>query len=250
VRDATRAFETLSGQVRGPFADATPVRAEMTTLRIGVLPVTGTSHPTTAERSVAVEAAALSLEAQGHTLIGFHWVEFDAMVAASGRTFGAIVAANLAALVDGLGIAIDDAEPLTQAFVARGRAMSGTALWDRLNEGVLVSRDLWRIFERVDVLLTPMLASAPLPIGSFPTDHDDVDLQLDRMAAFAPLASLANIAGFPAITVPFGADAQGLPLPVQLMVPFGHEPLLLALAGQLEAEGRWQHKFPVAGLVA
>lgn len=250
VRDAASAFETLSGQVRGPFADAAPVRPEMATLRIGVLPTTGTTHPTTAERSAAVGAAALSLEAQGHTLIDFNWAEFDTMVAASGRTFGAIVAANLAALVDGMGIAIDDAEPLTQAFVARGRAMSGIALWDGLNEGVLVSRDLWRIFERVDVLLTPMLASAPLPIGSFPTDHADTDLQLDRMAAFAPLAALANIAGFPAITIPFGADADGLPLPVQMMAPFGHEPLLLALAGQLEAEGRWQHKFPVAGLAA
>jgi amidase len=95
-----------------------------------------------------------------------------------------------------------------------------------------------------------MLASAPLPIGSFPTDHDDTELQLDRMTAFAPLAALANIAGFPAITLPFGADADGLPLPVQLIAPFGHEPLLLVLAGKLEAEGRWQHRFPVAGLHA
>ena len=93
-----------------------------------------------------------------------------------------------------------------------------------------------------------MLASAPLPIGSFPTNHEDAELQLDRMAAFAPLASLANISGFPAITLPFGADAGGLPLPVQLMAPFGHEPLLLALAAQLESEDRWQHRFPVAGL--
>ena len=73
---------------------------------------------------------------------------------------------------------------------------------------------------------------------------------LERMTAFAPLAALANISGFPAITVPFGADAGGLPLPVQLIAPFGHEPLLLSLAAALEAEGRWQHRFPVAGLVA
>ncbi|MGV3549365.1 amidase [Rhizobium sp.] len=250
VRDTARAFDVLSGNARGPFADAVPLRADATALRIGVLTTTGALHPTSPERSAAVEAAAHSLEAQGHTLLPLDWAEFETMVAASERTFGAIVAANLAALIDGLGIAIDAAEPLTQAFVARGRALSATALWDSLNEGVLVSRDLWRIFERIDVLLTPMLACAPLPIGSFPTGHDDVDRQLDRMTAFAPMASLANISGFPAITAPFGADGDGLPLPIQLMAPFGHEPLLLALAAGLEAEGRWQHRFPVAGLAA
>jgi len=81
-------------------------------------------------------------------------------------------------------------------------------------------------------------------------DHGDADLQLDRMAAFAPLAALANISGFPAITLPFGADVDGLPLPVQMIAPMGHELLLLALAGRLEAEGRWQHRYPVAGLAA
>jgi amidase len=250
VRDAARAFDALSGQVRGPFADATPVRSESAPLTIGVLMNTSTEYPTSVERIAAVEAAALALEAQGHTLVNLDWTAFETMVAASGRTFGTIVSVNLAALVDGLGLDIDAAEPLTQAFVARGRALSGVALWDSLNEGVLVSRDLWRVFEGLYVILTPMLACAPLPVGSFPTDHDDASLQLDRMAAFAPLASLANISGFPAITVPFGADADGLPLPIQLMAPFAHEPLLLALAAQLEAERRWQHKFPIAGLAA
>lgn len=250
ARDAGGAFAALSGQARGPFADAAPIRSEMTALRIGVLTGTGARHPTTEDRSAAVADAARSLEAQGRPLVDLDWAEFDSMAAASGRAFAAIVSVNLAALVDALGIAIEGAEPLTRAFVDRGRVLSGTALWDRLSEGVLVSRDLWRIFERVDAILTPMLATAPLPIGSFPTDHDDTELQLDRMAAFAPLAALANISGFPAITLPFGSDADGLPLPVQLIAPFGHEPLLLALAEQLEAEGRWQHRFPVAGLHA
>ncbi len=250
VRDAAHAFDVLRGQVRGPFADSAPVRPNAAALRVGVLTDTGAAQPTSAERTAAVEAAALSLEAQGHTLIPLDWAEFEAMVAASGRTFGAIVSVNLAALVETSGVRIEGAEELTQAFAARGRTMSGIALWDHLTDGVLVSRDLWRVFERLDVIVMPMLAGAPLPIGSFPTDHDDAELQLDRMAAFAPLASLANISGFPAITLPYGSDADGLPLPVQLMAPFGHEPLLVALAGQLEAEGRWQHRFPVAGLAA
>jgi amidase len=70
------------------------------------------------------------------------------------------------------------------------------------------------------------------------------------MAAFAPLAALANISGFPALTLPFGSDADGLPLPVQMMAPIGRDKRLLSLAAMLEAEQRWQHRFPIAGLLA
>jgi len=250
VRDAATAFAALSGRVQGPFADAPALAAARGPLQIGVLTQTGDRHATSPDRSAAVDAAALALEAQAHSLTRLNWAMFDDMVSASGRAFGAIISVNLAALVDAMGLDMAQTERLTQAFVMRGRALSAAALWESLNEAVLVSRDLWHIFDRVDVILAPMLASAPLPIGSFPTNHDDADRQLDRMADFAPLASLANISGFPAITLPFGADADGLPLPVQLIAPFGHEPLLLALAGQLEAEGRWQHRFPVAGFSA
>jgi amidase len=250
VRDAAKAFETLGGDVRGPFAPAETIAVLDGSLRVGVLTETGSRHPTTAVRAAAVESAALALEAGGISLATIDWADFENMVAASGRVFGDIVSVNLAAFFDALSLDPDGAEPLTRAFVARGRAMSGTALWESLNSGVLVSRDLWHPFDRCDVILTPMLAGAPLPIGSFPSDHGDAELQLDRMAAFAPLASLANISGFPAITVPFGADEDGLPLPVQMIAPFGHEPLLLSLAARLEAEDRWQHKFPVAGLAA
>ena len=103
-------------------------RFEAMALRVGVLTDTGAAQPTSAERSAAVEAAALGLEAQGHTLVPLNWVEIEAMVAASRRTFGGIVAVNLVAMVQSSGIALEEAEPLTQAFVARGRAMSGTSL--------------------------------------------------------------------------------------------------------------------------
>lgn len=197
-----------------------------------------------------MEAAAGSLEAIGHTLVPMTWADLETIVSASGKVFGDIVSVNLAAFVDSLGLDIVRAETLTQAFVKRGRDMTGTSLWNALNAGVLVSRDLWQLFDCVDVIVTPMLSTAPLSIGSFPSDHGNVDLHLGRMTAFAPLAALANISGFPAITLPFGSDSDGLPLPIQIMAQMSHEPLLLALAERLEAEGRWQHRFPVAGLAA
>ena len=66
----------------------------------------------------------------------------------------------------------------------------------------------------------------------------------------AHAADLADAPGFPAITLPRGADAAGLPLPVQMIAPMGARALLIAAAGGLEAEGRWTHPFLVAGLAA
>jgi amidase len=248
VRDTAQIFQTLSGKARGPFPD--PVMADVghQTLRVGLLIDTGTDYPTSADRLAAVEAAAKSLERDGHRIVPLTWGDFEQGVAVSKTAFGDIVAVNLAAFADALGLDIAGAEPMTQAFVRRGAATAATALWASLDGAVLVSRDLWTIFDTVDCILMPMLASAPLAIGSFPADHDDTQLHLERMTAFAPLASLANISGFPALTLPFGSDSDGLPLPVQLMAPMGHEPLLLTLAVRLEAEDRWQHRFAVAGM--
>lgn len=250
VRDTAAIFAALSGKARGPFADIAPATPATGRLRIGLLADTGAAYPTTPERLDAIEAAARTLEADGHAIVPLDWSRFAPLVAASGRAFGDIVAVNLAALVETLKLDISKVETLTRAFIMRGRDTSATHLWDSLAGAVLVSRDLWSLFEEVDCMLMPMLSSAPPPIGSFPSDHGDTDLQLERMATFAPLAALANISGFPALTLPFGSDESDLPLPVQLLAPMGHEHLLFSLAGRLEAEERWQHRFPVAGLAA
>ncbi|MBY3046951.1 amidase [Rhizobium leguminosarum] len=248
VRDTALIFDRLSGKSRGPFPDPSPIDIDNGHLRIGLLVDTGSAYPTEDDRLAAVEAAARALEGDGHEIVPLNWAEFEWSVAASGSTFADIVSVNLAALIKAAALDESRAESLTQAFAARGRAFSATSLWSTLDDAVLVSRNLWALFDRVDCILMPMLSSAPLAIGSFPSDHADTDLHLERMAAFAPLACLANISGFPALTLPFGQDEHAMPLPVQIMAPMGYEPRLLSLAARLEAEGRWQHRFPVAGL--
>ncbi|MGO6665682.1 amidase [Rhizobium ruizarguesonis] len=248
VRDTALIFDSLSGKSRGPFPDPSPVDIDNGRLRIGLLVDTGSAYPTEDDRLAAIEAAAGALESAGHEIVPLAWAEFEWSVAAGGRAFADIVSVNLAALIKAAALDESRAEPLTQAIAVRGRTLPATSLWNTLNNAVLVSRKLWELFDRVDCILMPMLSSAPLAIGSFPSDHADTDLHLERMTAFAPLACLANISGFPALTLPFGQDEHAMPLPVQIMAPMGYEPRLLLLAARLEAEGRWQHRFPVAGL--
>ncbi|QLF71740.1 amidase (plasmid) [Peteryoungia desertarenae] len=248
VRDTATAFSELSGDARGPFPPVASKRQRPGTLRIGVLAETGHEYPTDSERSEVVEQAAGFVEAMGHELVPIDVLRMDAMAASSRRIFLDLVSVNLAEAVSRFDLDSSKTERLTQAVIERGLAMPAERLWQSLNAMALVSRDAYRLFAQIDVLISPILSSAPRPVGSFPTDHDDVAGHFERMAMFAPLAALANVSGFPAITLPFGQDRHGLPLPIQLMAPMGHEPLLLHLAALLEQDQRWQHRFPVAGL--
>ncbi|OLP61672.1 amidase [Xaviernesmea oryzae] len=250
VRDTATALACLGGQARGPFPPvALPpsLAAIQEPLSIGLLTEISPDLPVEADRLQAVEAAARSLEADGHRLVRLDAATLSALAATSRRVFETIVCVNLADLFDRLGLDEGKAEPMTQAAIARGHGIGGTQLWHVMNEMVLVSRDLWALFDQVDLMLTPMLATAPPPLGAMPTDHRDLDLHFSRMAGFAPLATLANVSGFPALTLPFGMDDAGLPLPVQLFAPMGGEGLLLTVASRLEGERRFRQRFPIAG---
>ncbi len=248
VRDTANIFEALSGKIKGPHPDAVQVPFTERKLRIGMLLDTGDRFPTSPDRLEAVLSAGKSFEADGHELAPFEWEDIAHMIEDSGRIFSSIITTNLAELEQSTDWDFAKAEPITQAAVDKGHEISGVELWNLLNKMVLVSRDLWRIFDDYDCLLMPMLSGAPKLIGSFPMNHQDIDLHFERMAAFAPLATIANISGFPAITLPFGEDENALPLPVQLLTPMGCEKLLLNLAARLESELRWSHEFPIAGL--
>jgi amidase len=94
-----------------------------------------------------------------------------------------------------------------------------------------------RIFDDVDVVLTPTLPEAPLAIGRF--EGCGAMRTFNGAAGFAAYNPLWNHVGNPAAAVPAGFDAAGLPLSVQLAGRPGSEQTLLSLAAQLEAARPW-----------
>lgn len=250
VRDTAAILSALSGNARGPFPPVARRPEPAGALKIGVLANTGDEYPTTPERASVIEDAAHFLQAAGHQLVSVPFGAVASMAEASRQAFVDIVSINLADTITAFNLPAERTERLTQAVIERGLSLSARNLWQSMNAMVIVSRDLWRLFDDMDCLISPILSSAPLPVGSFPSDHSDYELHFGRMASFAPLAALANISGFPALTLPFGSDDAGLPLPLQLMAPMGDDDALLQLAAQLESDGRWQHRFPIAGLDA
>ena len=99
-----------------------------------------------------------------------------------------------------------------------------------------------KIFERADVLLTPMTAGPAFEVGRF---HGRSTLRaLIGESRFYPYAVPWNYTGQPAASVPAGLSSEGLPLAVQLVAPPDGEATLLSLAAQLEAERPWADRRP------
>ncbi|HEY0027699.1 MAG TPA: Asp-tRNA(Asn)/Glu-tRNA(Gln) amidotransferase subunit GatA [Allosphingosinicella sp.] len=74
----------------------------------------------------------------------------------------------------------------------------------------LIARDFERVFEDVDLLLTPTAPSAAFGLGE--KSNDPIAMYLNDVFAVP-----ASLAGLPAISVPAGLNAQGLPLGLQLI---------------------------------
>jgi len=105
-----------------------------------------------------------------------------------------------------------------------------------------VSRKANRVFDRVDVLLTPTTVNRPPATGVL-MGTGPVRASLRAMPAIAYVA-LWNIAGNPAASLPRGVGDDGLPLAVQLVGPTDGEERLLSLSAQLEQAAPWPQICP------
>jgi len=213
-------------------------------LRIGLCLDAGADYPIVSAWSEAVAHAGDVLRAAGHLLVPVAGQRLLPLIRDASLLFDRIISVNLGRSLNDDAFAL--VEPLTAAVARRGRAMSGADLQAAEMAGVGVAHAMWRLFREVDVVLTPMLSRPPLPIGSYPFDHDDVDLHWQRMTRFAPFAALANAAGAPALSIPHGM-ADGLPLAVQLVGPIGADGLLLRLGRQLQRAAPWRFATEIAG---
>ena len=100
-----------------------------------------------------------------------------------------------------------------------------------------VSAKANRVFQDVDVLLTPTIAHRPQRVGRL-DGVGTVRAALRAMPSIA-YAALWNVAGNPAASVPTGVAADGLPVAVQLVGRTDDEATLFSLSAQLEQARPW-----------
>ncbi len=251
LRDTVVALDCCSGAAAGPYPDpdlgkplADRLDIPPESLRIGLCSEVSEGAPIQPSHREAVHHAGSVLAAAGHKVTNIGPEILNPLARDAALVFDRIISVNLARTLDDFSAV----EPLTAAVAQRGLAITARELQDAELVAVRVAHSLWRLFDEVDVIVTPMLSGPPPSIGSFPMDHRDVDLHWRRMADFAPYAMISNVGGTPALSIPHGLDDQGLPMSVQLIGPMATDGLLLRLARQLQRAAPWHFATEIAGL--
>jgi amidase len=100
-----------------------------------------------------------------------------------------------------------------------------------------------RVFDDIDVLLTPVIAHRPPRVGRL--DGIGTTRGALRSMPFITFTALGNVAGNPAASVPRGIAADGLPLSVQVVGRRHDEATIFSLSAQIEQADPWPRLAPV-----
>lgn len=233
-----------------PYAEELNPRAAPTGLRIGLLTEGSACAGYDPECRAAAEAAARLCESLGHR------AEPVALVLDNDRLKWAwkTIAASSAALgvmrfaaLKGIGEPCSLLEPTSVAWVEHGRSVPATDYVAAVQILEASSRAMGRFFDSFDIFLSPTTAQIAPPLGWLRDDALDLDTFFTRFWNHAPHAALFNASGCPAMSVPLGWTAAGLPVGVQFGAAYGADGLLIALAAQLEAAQPWAGRRPSVG---
>ncbi len=260
VRDSAALLDATAGPEPGdpyavpsparPFADE--ARRDPQPLRIAYTTASPLGGPVDPEIVAAVEGAAALCAALGH----------DVAEAAPAYDIAALVAAwRLIAGVTARGAVTRAArltgadpfaqlEPVNAAWLREAGAASASDYAAAIVTVQQIGRSMGTFFAEWDVLLTPVTAAVAPPLGELAGAGLDVDTFNRKFWAHAPFTCVFNASGGPAVSLPLGRSAAGLPIGVHVGADFGADGLLFALAGQLERARPWPLTAPAAALVA
>ena len=97
-------------------------------------------------------------------------------------------------------------------------------------DGEAVKKSVGQLFEDVDIIVSPVTTGLPFAVG-----HDTPPGSgLKYFHEWSPWTHPFNVTGNPAISIPTGLSASGLPTAVHLVAGYGRDGLLLQVAAQLE----------------
>jgi amidase len=124
----------------------------------------------------------------------------------------------------------------------RGFGRLGGLLPEPLYEKAIANRPaeiarINAIFDDFDVLVMPVMGGTALPVRRW--QGRGALWTVLGMSRFYPYCIPWNHLGNPAMSIPFGLGADGMPLAIQIIGRPHSESLLISLAAQIEAERPW-----------
>jgi amidase len=136
----------------------------------------------------------------------------------------------------------DRLEHRSRRMAGAGRRLHGRALRRGVRREPAVAERVNAVFSDHDVLLTPVTAAPPEPVGRW--SGKGAVRTFNGGGPYVTYTAIWNYLGQPAAAVPAGFDEDGLPMAVQIAVPANGETTLLSLAAQLESARPWAEGRP------
>jgi amidase len=258
VRDSAALLDATSGpDIGDPYWAPPPARpflkevgADPGRLRIAFSLTTATGTPVHPDCEAMVKDVAALCADLGHAVEEAGLPSAEGMNAILTNAFMVVWLGGCAANVNGIYLmtgkppSAADYEPLTWALYERGKVYSASDYLIAVRMLQLLARGLAHFFETYDLLLTPVVAEPPVPLGTFDAPPDDPMKAWERVAAFAPFTPIFNATGQPAMSVPLYWNREGLPIGAHFVARFGDEATLFRLAAQLETARPWAGRRP------
>ena len=132
-------------------------------------------------------------------------------------------------------------QPETLRRIRRGEDISAAEVEQSRRELKQIRSEVHKIFEGVDVLVTP---TTPVPAAAIDELKQDPDLLRPHELLLLRNTRPVNVWGLPAISVPCGFTTAGLPIGLQIIGPQWREDRVLQLAYAYEQATNWHKRSP------
>ena len=135
----------------------------------------------------------------------------------------------------------DKYQPETLRRIRSAADITAVQFVEKYRELLQQRREILRLFEQVDLVITPTCPVPPPAIAELEAQPDQLRTkELLMLRNTRPF----NRYGLPTITVPCGFTKSGLPIGLQIAGAPGAEGKVLALARLYEGETEWHHRKP------
>lgn len=239
VADAAAMLDVLAGYTLGDpywlpapeinFLDAT--RQPLRSLRIGF----STAMPAFGEAAEicrqGIDRSVKQLQALGHDLKPTS-LDVKDLIKPFTKIWQAAVPAS--------GIPLEILSPLNR-WNGENAGSAGEYL-QAVTQMQIIARRIVAQCDRYDALILPVYLHQPIRIGEWAdlSPPETLDKIINWIAPCPPF----NASGLPAIAIPTGFDAEGLPAGIQIVGKPAAETTIIALAAQLEQANPWVNKLP------
>ena len=256
VRDSAAALDQSAGPMRGSRYQIRPevdsylaaLNEKFPKLRIGVCTSTPYGDAVGKNQAASVDKVSAVLADMGHQVDEYtypadlglgSWMEDLWMVDVVYEIENRIKEVGREPLHEEL-------EALTHYVRKRVASLSAMDLYHARQGAHEASMRLINSMNDYDLVLTPTLASDPIPVGYMDSRTENFNMETwgERGHAFAPFAYICNVSGQPAASLPVQLREGEHPCAVQLAGHTGKDHLILQVAAQLEQELRWDRCHP------